>query len=431
MPTNASVLEARAAARRAAFKAREARRAERMEQLKAERLAQMTTADASDPSVQKVQIHPMDVDTLYNHIANRSGIIVFDTRHRKLFDERHIVGSLWLDRTPFQTMLQERQEVLAAVKSGAPRTECETLVSPVKTFAEDPASLQRAIQAIPSAVRHRFLNRSHRDGPVVVVCGGGELPQTKGAEQSVKDHIAAEALNAMLKLRACYVLTVPVAEVAQKMPLLVVPTLNNPPSQQFQTSSQCTCHVFPSLVIAGLYLGSAETASDRQVFEMLGIGRVINVTENVPNYFEDACADGVQYLNIAITDAPDAAESLSRALQGAIDFMAETFAEPAASSPDPRPPPPSETGSSGKLPVSTVVCSGKQKAILVHCEFGVSRSASVVIAYLMQKKSWSFEQSYNFLRTRRPKVKPNLGFRDVLQRMHKKILSESGSSERL
>ena len=408
MPTTSAELEARAAARRAAFKLREAQRAERMEQLKTERLAQMTSANATGANVQKGQLLQMDVHTLYNHVANQSGIIMFDTRRRELFDENHIVGSLWLDHAPLQT-LYERQQLLA-VKSDETRADCKTLLS-ANSSAEDLAPVRPIIQAIPSSVRHRFLNRSHHDGPVVVVCGGAFSPETKTKDekQSTETRIA-EALNTMFKIRACYVLTIPVAQVVKKLPLLVVPT--SPNSSQ-DRNSQRTCHFFPSLVIPGLFLGSAQTASDRRVFEMLGIRRVVNITENVPNYFEDTGA-GIQYLNIAITDAPDAAESLASALQGAIEFVAETINE--ADSADSRSPPCEKQ--SAELPASAVSL-GNRDAVLVHCEFGVSRSASVVIAYLMQKNGWSFEKSYDFLQTRRPKVKPNLGFRDVLRRMHK------------
>jgi dual specificity phosphatase 12 len=32
--------------------------------------------------------------------------------------------------------------------------------------------------------------------------------------------------------------------------------------------------------------------------------------------------------------------------------------------------------------------------VLVHCYVGVSRSATIVIAYLMQKFGWSMQQAY-------------------------------------
>lgn len=51
-----------------------------------------------------------------------------------------------------------------------------------------------------------------------------------------------------------------------------------------------------------------------------------------------------------------------------------------------------------------------QKKILVHCRVGRSRSVSIVVAWLIWNNRWSFERSYNFVRSRRPISKPNDGF---------------------
>jgi len=48
--------------------------------------------------------------------------------------------------------------------------------------------------------------------------------------------------------------------------------------------------------------------------------------------------------------------------------------------------------------------------VLVHCNTGCSRSASVVIAYLMQSNGFGFDDALAFVKARRPNVKPNDGF---------------------
>lgn len=48
--------------------------------------------------------------------------------------------------------------------------------------------------------------------------------------------------------------------------------------------------------------------------------------------------------------------------------------------------------------------------VLVHCELGVSRSPSIVIAYLMKKKKWCFDDSFKFVKSRRNLIDPNKGF---------------------
>lgn len=54
-------------------------------------------------------------------------------------------------------------------------------------------------------------------------------------------------------------------------------------------------------------------------------------------------------------------------------------------------------------------------SVYVHCNAGVSRSASVVIAYLMKTENLSYNQAYQYLKTVRPSVNPNPGFRNQLK----------------
>lgn len=48
--------------------------------------------------------------------------------------------------------------------------------------------------------------------------------------------------------------------------------------------------------------------------------------------------------------------------------------------------------------------------VLVHCQQGISRSAAIVIAYLIRKRGMSFDSAVTFVRQRRPCIKPNSGF---------------------
>ncbi|KAI5983142.1 hypothetical protein EDD15DRAFT_1921630 [Pisolithus albus] len=53
--------------------------------------------------------------------------------------------------------------------------------------------------------------------------------------------------------------------------------------------------------------------------------------------------------------------------------------------------------------------------VLVHCMMGISRSATVVCAYLMLSQRLSAQAAIRFLQRRRPQVHPNYGFRKQLQ----------------
>ncbi|XP_076145029.1 dual specificity protein phosphatase 19b isoform X2 [Alosa pseudoharengus] len=48
--------------------------------------------------------------------------------------------------------------------------------------------------------------------------------------------------------------------------------------------------------------------------------------------------------------------------------------------------------------------------VLVHCNAGVSRSASVAIAYLMSRDTLSFQEALDAVKAARPSVCPNPGF---------------------
>jgi hypothetical protein len=48
--------------------------------------------------------------------------------------------------------------------------------------------------------------------------------------------------------------------------------------------------------------------------------------------------------------------------------------------------------------------------IYIHCAMGISRSASIVIGYIMKKNNMSFNDAYKFVKDRRPQVDPNFGF---------------------
>ncbi|KAI0044791.1 hypothetical protein FA95DRAFT_1680946 [Auriscalpium vulgare] len=48
--------------------------------------------------------------------------------------------------------------------------------------------------------------------------------------------------------------------------------------------------------------------------------------------------------------------------------------------------------------------------VLVHCQQGVSRSAAIVIAYLIRKRGMSYDAATAYVHKRRPCIKPNSGF---------------------
>lgn len=63
------------------------------------------------------------------------------------------------------------------------------------------------------------------------------------------------------------------------------------------------------------------------------------------------------------------------------------------------------------------------KNVVVHCAAGMSRSPTLVIAYLMIENRWGYEEAINFVKKRRPIVEPNIGFVKQLKALEFKLKS--------
>jgi protein-tyrosine phosphatase len=52
----------------------------------------------------------------------------------------------------------------------------------------------------------------------------------------------------------------------------------------------------------------------------------------------------------------------------------------------------------------------KGERILVHCHQGISRSATIIIAYVMRRDRLTLQKAYELVKSRRELVFPNYGF---------------------
>lgn len=48
-----------------------------------------------------------------------------------------------------------------------------------------------------------------------------------------------------------------------------------------------------------------------------------------------------------------------------------------------------------------------KRNVLVNCHAGVSRSAAIVISYIMKKLGLNFEAAFEIVKSRRPRIRPN------------------------
>jgi protein-tyrosine phosphatase len=56
-----------------------------------------------------------------------------------------------------------------------------------------------------------------------------------------------------------------------------------------------------------------------------------------------------------------------------------------------------------------------ERRILIHCQAGMSRSASVAIALLARLQSISFHEALALVQQKRPMIQPNEGFIKMLE----------------
>ena len=147
----------------------------------------------------------------------------------------------------------------------------------------------------------------------------------------------------------------------------------------------CLLFTPPTHVIDNIYIGNSLNASNYYELEDNNITHVVNVSEEISNYFPD----DIKYMRIPVSDTNDA--SLERYFPDALKFIGNV---------DP--------------------FSGGEN-VLVHCFMGSSRSATIVVLYLMRNHDMTFSEAYTYLKSRRPVVNMNITFADELRDCEKNI----------
>ncbi|RVE65627.1 hypothetical protein OJAV_G00118360 [Oryzias javanicus] len=147
----------------------------------------------------------------------------------------------------------------------------------------------------------------------------------------------------------------------------------------------------PVEILPFLYLGSALHASKKEVLDGIGISALLNVSADCPNHFEGA----YQYKCIPVED--NHKEDISCWFLEAIEFID------------------SIRDSSGR--------------VLVHCQAGISRSATICLAYLMKRKRVRLDEAFEFVRRRRSIISPNFSFMGQLLQFESQVLATSCAAE--
>ncbi|XP_042894922.1 dual specificity protein phosphatase 19 isoform X2 [Parasteatoda tepidariorum] len=139
-----------------------------------------------------------------------------------------------------------------------------------------------------------------------------------------------------------------------------------------------------SLVLEGLILGSQDVAMELKILEDFNVTHVLNIGYKIPNYYESKFI----YKNVDILDEPKS--NIRTFFDGCFEFIDD----------------------------------GRHEGcVLVHCNAGVSRAPTIVIAYLMKTNHMALKEAFNFVKSIRPYIRPNDGFMRVLEDYEKEIFA--------
>lgn len=127
-----------------------------------------------------------------------------------------------------------------------------------------------------------------------------------------------------------------------------------------------------------IFLGAQDSSENLALLkDELKVAAVVRVGKELKSHFPN----DFEYLEIGIWDESD--EDIRQYFSAAIAFIDK-------------------------------IVQDKGKRVLVHCAMGVSRSATIVIAYLMHKEGISLMDAFRKVKERRPCIEPNRGFQSQL-----------------
>ncbi|KAK1312285.1 Protein-tyrosine-phosphatase MKP1 [Acorus calamus] len=139
-----------------------------------------------------------------------------------------------------------------------------------------------------------------------------------------------------------------------------------------------------SKVADHVYLGGDSVARNRDILRRHGITHVLNCVGFVcPEYFKS----DLVYKTLWLQDSPS--EDITSILYDVFDYFEDVRSQ-----------------------------AGR---VLVHCCQGVSRSTSLVIAYLMWREGQSFDDAFQFVKAARGIANPNMGFACQLLQCQKRV----------
>ena len=136
----------------------------------------------------------------------------------------------------------------------------------------------------------------------------------------------------------------------------------------------------PNHIIDNIYLGNAYNACDTTFLNNNNIKNIINVTREIPNWYPEK----YRYLKIPVRDTRDS--FLDNYYRECYDF---------------------------------IINSPKKTNIFIHCYMGSSRSASIVVYYIMKRHNKTFTEALEHIKSCRSNININTNFSDEIKFLEK------------
>ncbi len=133
----------------------------------------------------------------------------------------------------------------------------------------------------------------------------------------------------------------------------------------------------PFEILPHMYLSCRKGASNREGLELNNISRILNVTTEDSEYEH---LEGFTYHQIAVEDKHEV--NMLDCLPRAFAFIDEAKAA--------------------------------NEKVLVHCHAGMSRSVTVVLAYLMKFEGFTLNNAYDYVKQKKSNISPNFSFMEQL-----------------
>lgn len=125
----------------------------------------------------------------------------------------------------------------------------------------------------------------------------------------------------------------------------------------------------PRPIIPRVWIGGYDTADNPSFMTRHNIGLIINCTRHLGADFSDA----IPTYRIPIDDSPEWTEMFEKHIERVVELMHGTLQR-------------------------------SKKGVLVHCHAGVSRSSTVVAAYLIRKKGYTADGAIEYIRSKKPET---------------------------